>query len=89
LGKQVSLLVGELVGGEFAPWPTHTDFGGNSNPEESSGFQGTVLQEVLGKIPVKEGENRNSCSCGSTVTFLEPHQKSCLYGVYVGTDVGI
>ncbi len=39
LGEQVSLLVGELAGGQFLPWPTHTAFGRNRNPEESSGFQ--------------------------------------------------
>jgi hypothetical protein len=39
LGEQVSLLVGELVGGEFVPWPAHTAFNRNRNPEESSGFR--------------------------------------------------
>ena len=41
LGEQVSLLVGELVGGEFVPWPSQTAFGWNRNPgnwEESKGI---------------------------------------------------
>jgi hypothetical protein len=39
LGELVSLQVGELVGGEFVPWPTHTAFAGNRNLEKSSGFR--------------------------------------------------
>jgi hypothetical protein len=39
LGEQVSLLVRELVGGEFVPWPSQTVFGGNRNPEESGGIR--------------------------------------------------
>jgi hypothetical protein len=55
LGEQVSMLVGELAGGEFIPWPSQTAFGGNRNPEESGG---------IGRNPVQIQEflsGRNSC----------------------------
>jgi hypothetical protein len=54
LGEQVSLLMGELVGGEFVPWPSHTAFGRNReesggirrNPEESGGGSGGIRRGV-------------------------------------------
>ena len=57
MGEQVSLLVGELVGGEFVCWPSQTAFVGTRirrNPEESG-----ASTEFLQKIHVKAAENWN------------------------------
>jgi hypothetical protein len=65
----VSLLVGELVGGEFVSWPEpdsvwrEQESGGiRWNPEEFGVSTGIpVLQEFLQKTPVNAAKNRNSC----------------------------
>jgi hypothetical protein len=63
-------MVGELVGGEFVPWPSQTAFGKNRNPEESSENAGIpVPREFLQKNPVKAAENRNFQD-PSKITFL-------------------
>jgi hypothetical protein len=66
----VSLLVGELVGGEFVGWPEpdsiwrEQESGGiRRNPEESGVNTGIpVPQEFLQKIPVTAAKIRNSCN---------------------------
>jgi hypothetical protein len=64
----VSLLGGELVGGDFVGWPEpdsiwkEQESGGiGRNPEESVVNTGiSVPQGFLQKNPVKEAKNRNS-----------------------------
>jgi hypothetical protein len=65
----VSLLVGELVGGEFVGWPEPDSVWREQesgriwrNPEESGVNTGIpVPQEFLQKIPVTAAKIRNSC----------------------------
>ncbi len=65
------LLLGELVGGEFAGWPEPDSFGGNKNPagiwrnlEESGGirwkYRNSCPAGIPAKNPVIVAENRNS-----------------------------
>jgi hypothetical protein len=73
----VSLLVGELVGGDFVSWPEPGSFwreqesgGIRRNPEESGENAWIpVPQEFLRKIPVMAYKNRNSCNLSKT-TFM-------------------
>jgi hypothetical protein len=66
----VSLLVGELFGGEFVGWPEPDSVlqeqksgGIRNNPEESGVNTGIpVLQKFLQKVPVTVAKIRNSCN---------------------------
>ncbi len=66
----VSLLLGELVGGEFVSWPEpdsiwrEQESGGiRRNPAESGVNTGIPIpQEFLQKNPVTAAKNRNSCN---------------------------
>jgi hypothetical protein len=66
----VSLLVGELVGGEFVGWPEPDSVWQEqesgriwNNPEESGVNTGIpVLQKFLQKVPVTAAKIRNSCN---------------------------
>ena len=45
------MMVGELVGEEFVPWPSETAFGGNKNPKESGGILCKYRNSSLAGIP--------------------------------------
>ena len=72
----VSLLVGELVGGDFVSWPEPGGFwreqesgGIRRNPEESGGIRRKCMNSFPTGIPAK-----NSCDGVQKPEFLQPLQ---------------